>query len=148
MQLNQRRRRFKPTLHGIAAVELALVLPVFMLVVLGIVEFGRAFMAEHLLAEASRLGARRAIVAGVTESEVKQLVKDFCGDTLGIRSKRVKVAVTIEDVRGQTVSGFSNADSGDMCTVTVTIPFDEISFLPANFLRNAQLSNACTMERE
>jgi Flp pilus assembly protein TadG len=45
-------------------VEMALVLPVFMMVLLGIVEFGRAMMVSQLLANASREGARLAIVEG------------------------------------------------------------------------------------
>ncbi|MCG2621615.1 pilus assembly protein [Arthrobacter sp. I2-34] len=44
--------------HGAAAVEFALVLPILLLVVIGIAEFGRAFFTEISLAQAAREGAR------------------------------------------------------------------------------------------
>lgn len=54
----QIRGRHHHTRRGAAAVEMALVLPLFLLVIFGIVEIGRAFMVEHLLANAARVGAR------------------------------------------------------------------------------------------
>ena len=44
--------------RGAAAVELALVLPVLLILVLGIVEFGRAFQVQATLAAAAREGVR------------------------------------------------------------------------------------------
>ena len=44
--------------RGAAAVEFALVLPVLIVLVLGIVEFGRAFQVQATLAAAAREGVR------------------------------------------------------------------------------------------
>ncbi len=44
--------------RGAAAVEMALVLPVLLLLLLGIVEFGRAFQVQATLAAAAREGVR------------------------------------------------------------------------------------------
>jgi Flp pilus assembly protein TadG len=44
--------------RGAAAVEFALVLPVLIVLVLGIVEFGRAFQVQSTLAAAAREGVR------------------------------------------------------------------------------------------
>ncbi len=44
--------------RGAAAVEFALVLPVLIILVLGIVEFGRAFQVQATLAAAAREGVR------------------------------------------------------------------------------------------
>lgn len=41
---------------GAAAVEMAVVLPLFLLVVFGIVEFGRGMLVRELLANTARLG--------------------------------------------------------------------------------------------
>ena len=48
--------------RGATAVEFALVLPLFLLLVLGIVDFGRYFFVEHTLQYATREGMRLALV--------------------------------------------------------------------------------------
>ncbi len=57
-------RRGKRTQLGAAAVEFALILPVMMLVIGGIVDFGRAYFTQIQLTNAAREGARAAIVGG------------------------------------------------------------------------------------
>ena len=47
---------------GAVAVEFAFILPIFLVLVLGIVEFGRAFNIQVSLSEAAREGARYAAV--------------------------------------------------------------------------------------
>jgi len=49
--------------RGAAAVEFALVLPVLLLVVCGIVDFGRAYNAQVALTQAAREGARLAALS-------------------------------------------------------------------------------------
>ncbi|MFD1213512.1 TadE/TadG family type IV pilus assembly protein [Arthrobacter sp. GCM10027362] len=44
--------------RGAAAVEFALVLPVLLILIIGIADFGRAFFTEISLAQAAREGAR------------------------------------------------------------------------------------------
>ena len=44
--------------RGAAVVEMALVLPIFFMVVLGIIEFGRAFMIGQLVTNAAREAVR------------------------------------------------------------------------------------------
>jgi Flp pilus assembly protein TadG len=136
---SQKKRR------GASAVEMAMVLPIFLLVIFGMVEFGRAFMAEHLIANGARMGARRSVVEGSTNAECEQIVKDFCADSLGISSD--KVTVSIEDDE-KTAVDLASATTGDMCTISVSVAFDQISFLPGSFLGGAQISGSCTMERE
>jgi Flp pilus assembly protein TadG len=47
-----------PTDRGAAAVEFALVLPLLLILVFGIIDFGRAFNAQITLTQAAREGAR------------------------------------------------------------------------------------------
>src|SRR5690606_33312307 len=61
--------------RGAALVEAALVLPVFVGVTLGIVEFGRAMMIGQLVTNAAREGARLAIIEGSTNSDVEASVR-------------------------------------------------------------------------
>jgi Flp pilus assembly protein TadG len=55
-----RRNARCPRDRGAAAVEFALVLPLLLLVVCGIVDFGRAYSAQVSLTQAAREGARLA----------------------------------------------------------------------------------------
>ncbi len=66
---------------GIAAVEFALVLPVFISIVLGLIEIGRVLYTDHTLDHAAREGVRYAIVRGASSptpalsSDIVALVK-------------------------------------------------------------------------
>jgi Flp pilus assembly protein TadG len=55
-------RRLRRDTAGGAAVEFALVLPVLLLMVMGILDFGRALNIHHVVTDASREAARRAVV--------------------------------------------------------------------------------------
>jgi Flp pilus assembly protein TadG len=48
--------------RGAAAVEMALVLPLLILLLGGIIDFGRAFMTEVILTNAAREGSRMALI--------------------------------------------------------------------------------------
>ena len=62
-KLSQRRRRFRNAREaGAVAVEFALVLPIFLALVLGIAEMGRAFNIQVSLSEAARQASRYAAV--------------------------------------------------------------------------------------
>lgn len=61
LTMNRRRSRSRSAQdRGTAAVEFALVLPLLLLVVLGIIDFGRALNAQITLTQAAREGARLA----------------------------------------------------------------------------------------
>ena len=64
--------------RGNAVVEMALVLPILLLLVFGITEFGRAWMTVNVMHTASREGARIAVVSGpdvaLVNSRVNQVM--------------------------------------------------------------------------
>jgi Flp pilus assembly protein TadG len=60
---------------GQALVEIALVLPILLLLLFGIIEFGRILNAYIMVSNASREGARYSAV-GHTDVQVRQLVMD------------------------------------------------------------------------
>jgi len=68
-------RRFGRDQKGQSVVEFALVVPILLLLVLGIMEFGRAYSANLALQNAVREGARLA-VTGATDTQIVQRVKD------------------------------------------------------------------------
>jgi Flp pilus assembly protein TadG len=130
---------------GAAAVEMAVVLPLFLLVVFGIVEFGRGMMVKQLLANSARLGARRSIVEGKTNSEIEAIVVAACQNTI---SATATPAVTIS-INGATGADLANATEGDLCEVSVSVPYIKVSFLPMpKWMSTATLFAKCTMEHE
>lgn len=60
--------------NGAAAIEFALVLPILVLLVCGIIEFGLLFYNKQMITNASREGARAGIVEGVGEDRIRATV--------------------------------------------------------------------------
>jgi Flp pilus assembly protein TadG len=115
-----------------AMVEFALILPVFMLLVAGAIEFGRAFYAYGQLQQAVQEGARYGAVLNKTNAEitarVQQIAPGGASDTVCPSSCTGTLPVC-------TVSPTNNAAVGGTCvfgnvvnvsashTQTVLIPF-------------------------
>jgi Flp pilus assembly pilin Flp len=69
--VNRALHRLRRDERGAAMVEMAVVLPVLMLIVMGIVEFGRAWNVYQVITDAAREGARRAVIRdGDTDAKV------------------------------------------------------------------------------
>lgn len=132
--ISHRRKRRR----GAAAVEFAVVAPLFFALIFGIVEFGRLLMVQQILTNASREGARRAIVEGATASEVTDLVDDYLENS-SITGATITVSPT-----PLTSVGF-----GDPVTVSCSIPFDQVSWLPAPwFAKDVTLAAETVMNGE
>lgn len=68
----------KPRSKGQSIVETAIILPLVLLLVLGIIDFGLIFNNYILITNASREGARLASL-GVTDSEIVEAVHNMTG---------------------------------------------------------------------
>lgn len=64
--------------RGSAAVELALVLPLLLVVLLGIVEFGNLYFDQLAITHAAMAGARAGITAGNPDAAVNQALAAAC----------------------------------------------------------------------
>jgi Flp pilus assembly protein TadG len=70
---------------GASAVEFAIVLPILVLLVFGIIEFSVALYDKAMITNASREGARAAIVfrvPPVTDDEITNVVNTYLGNNL------------------------------------------------------------------
>jgi len=123
--------------RGAAAVEFAVVLPVFVILVFGMIEYGRMVMVQQVITNASREGARTAVLDGATTTSVQSAVTTY---------------LTNAQLSGgsSTVSpNPATAASGSPITVTVSIPFSSVSWLPSPmYLGGKTLSASTTMRRE
>src|SRR5437660_11704767 len=72
---NSRRRRSAN--RGAAAVEFALVAPVFFILVFGLIEYGRLVMVQQVLTNAAREGCRVAILTTATTTSVTSTVTNY-----------------------------------------------------------------------
>lgn len=120
-KMNRQGRASKRTKHrerGQSLVETAVVLPILLLLVVAIVDFGRAFDAYIILTNAAREGARfGSVKPSLTEAEVKQIVVE---DVLGSGTNITQMTGFNAD--NVTVEG--QAEGSDVVKVTVTYQFD------------------------
>ena len=63
---------------GVAAVELAICLPILILLVCGSIEFGLLFYNQQVITNASREGVRAGIVAEAETTDIIQIVENYC----------------------------------------------------------------------
>jgi Flp pilus assembly protein TadG len=123
--------------RGAAVTEFAIVAPVFFMMVIGFIEFGRALMVQQVLINASRVGARMATTTGATSSAVQDAVEDY---TAGVAVPGVTVAVSPNP---------SSATAGTAITVTASVPFENVSWMSAPwFLGGKTLSANSQMRKE
>lgn len=101
--------------RGAAAVELAIVLPLLVLVIMGLVDFGRLFFAQVSLASASREGARAASV-GMPVAQVTSIARASAPRAAALASLDASVL-------GVAVSSCSPTVTNENTSVTVTATF-------------------------
>ena len=143
--LNQSKR------NGAVAIEAALGLVILITLLLGIIEFGRALTVGQLVTNAAREGARLSVVDGTTNEDVKDRVVSFLQATLNVGNPDdLTVVITVEPDEGNDDPGneVGQASTGDLCTVDVSVPYNEVSFGVLRFLRNKSLNGSVTMRHE
>ena len=87
--------------RGSAAVEMALLLPILILMIDGVIEFGLILHNESVLASASSVAARAGIAQGnpkLEPSEIAQIAIDYCQSNL-ISITNTSVIPTVEVVQ-------------------------------------------------
>lgn len=124
--------------RGAAAVEFAVVAPVFFLLVFGMIEYGRMVMVQQLLTNAAREGARVGVLDNSTAADVTTAVSNY---------------LTAANINSPTIacnpSNPSSAGYGQPVTVTVSIPFSQVSWLPSPmFLGGTTMTASSAMRRE
>jgi Flp pilus assembly protein TadG len=124
--------------RGAAAVEFAFVAPVFFVFVFGMIEYGRMVMVQQVLTNAAREGARIGVLDGSTTSQVTTAVNTYLSN-----STISGATVTVNP------SPPSSAGYGQPVTVTVSISFNQVSWLPSPmFLGGKTMTASSVMRRE
>jgi Flp pilus assembly protein TadG len=114
-QPRQRRRRLHACLRGQNMVEFALIAPIFFMILFGCFELGRMAYINHSLENATREGARYAIVHGSKSSSpanattIQNIVRDK--------------ATGVDGTINVTVSSGVGKDPGTKVTITSSYQF-------------------------
>ena len=126
--------------RGAAAVEFAVVAPILFLVVLGVIEIGRAMMVNEILNHAARSGCRAGTIAGSNNTRVSSAVDQGLQYTTGSTT-----TITVNGSAGDV----STATRGDIISVEVSVPYSSVSWLPnQRFLQSATLRGRAVMFHE
>ena len=67
-------RRFRKSSRGQALVEFALVMPLLLILIIAVFEFGRAWNLHQTITDAAREGARKAVIANNTVTQDSVIV--------------------------------------------------------------------------
>lgn len=136
--------------RGAAVVEMAMVLPIFMMVVLGIVEFGRAMMVGQMVTNAAREATRLAIVDGSSNTSVTTWVESFLNDSLSVSASDITVTITVDPAPGNEdpQDKIEDAQTRDLVTIKVEVPFDKVSYIPGDYLSGKNLKAISAMRHE
>lgn len=123
-----RRLRVRARERGAAAVEFALVLPILVVILLGIVDFGLEMNSQAIVANAAREGARTASLGG-TAAEATTAATNASGSLLNVSASNPTVTVACLKPGGAAcASGYdTNRESGGTVVVTVSYTYTWIS---------------------
>lgn len=120
--------------RGQGVAEFALVIPLFLVMLFGIIDLGRVIWANDALANAAREGARYASVTGSskvnpidsTKDQIKDYTKNFAiaaGTNITVTvcySAQANIAANTSGCTGDTNEGAASNNRGSLVTVTAT----------------------------
>jgi hypothetical protein len=158
------RKRRRSTRFGTTAVETALVLPVFLMFVFGMVEFGRAVFVQHVINSACRKAARMGSTTGNTTAAVKAKTLQILGSAINTTAVQVYVkdASTFDTASPATTGAaleampdieLSSTDPKKMFMVRAKVKYDDIAIVKhipiiGYFLQNVTLDGQAFMRHE
>jgi len=116
-------------------VEFALILPLFLLLLVGLIEFGRAVGISHTLSEVARSGARLYSLRNVVKEQDVYLAIDKNMKAAGLTNYEVK----LDPDPSQSIAHLSPV------AVEISLPFDSANWGASWFLKGTRLKGRCVM---
>jgi Flp pilus assembly protein TadG len=133
--------------RGVAMVEFAIVLPIFLLAIIGIIEFGRVVMVQQMLVNAAREGARRAVTPGATNSQVTTLVDNYLDNVDRYVENAANRQIAITDENGNAID-LATRPSKEEVAVTVSVPYSEVGVGFSSYFSGATLGATVQVRKE
>jgi Flp pilus assembly protein TadG len=153
------RRVGSHTRRGALTVEVALIMPVFILFLFAIMEFGHFCLVSHTLHGAARRGALLGSYEGVTNAQVETKVKSIVNAAINADQATILIkdasifdsgdlnAASI-DYNGLPSVTLEDAERGDCFLVQVKVPYDNVSLLPTFFIKGATIVGQAAIRHE
>ncbi|HEY8257119.1 MAG TPA: TadE/TadG family type IV pilus assembly protein [Gemmatimonadales bacterium] len=125
--------------RGQSLVEFALVVPLLLLMLAGIIEFGRAWNWSQVVSEAARAGARKAAVLNaqvpaVSSSDITDSVDNVVAASLLSGAHIICSTCVTKPIDG--------AGTGEAVTVEVKVPYNFVIFGPVMALAQQSFSDS------
>jgi Flp pilus assembly protein TadG len=120
---------------------MAFIAPVFLTLVLGIIEASRVGMVAQLLTTAAREGCRVAVLDGMAQTDVQNRITAVLSGS----------GISVGTVTPTCPSGYTwtTAPSGTPITVSLSVLYNNVSWLKVSvFFNNATISASATMSSE
>lgn len=115
-----------------------MIAPLLVLVILGVLEYGRLLMVQQVVTNAAREGSRMAALEGTSTSEIAQRISDYLADN-GMDGETVTV----------TPDPPTSAPVGTPVSVDVQLNLDDHGWLPSPVsLAGKVMTASSTMRRE
>jgi Flp pilus assembly protein TadG len=121
---------------GLAVVELAICLPLMVMLTFGAIEAANAIYLKQTLVTAAYEAARTATALGATQKDGEDRYKEVV-DAVGMNGAAIAFSPQIK----------SDTPSGTAIKVTVTAPADSNSFSIRRFMKGTTLRATVTMPR-
>ncbi len=122
--------------RGAAVVEMAVVMPLLITLLFGIMEFGHRFMVYQTLIQAAREGCRVAVLQGSTDADIRARVGSYM-TAAGLPNYTV------------TLTRATQADPTE--TVRVSVNKADVTLLGTFFgasMTQGQMGSTCSMRKE
>jgi Flp pilus assembly protein TadG len=124
---------------GVAAVEMAFVVPILGLIMMGMFELSRGMMVKQILTGAARKGCRTGVLHQYGNSDIINDATNVMADN-GFNSTLFNpptigaINITVTDPNGNSLSDALDAPSGSTVSVQVVIPVTSVKWLTSYFL--------------
>lgn len=141
MKMNQSNCFQRKQRRGTTAVEMALIMPIFFLLLFAIVEFGHAMMIRSLMISTAKDAARMGAVGEVTTQAVLEYIESRLGKAMNneVVTVWVKNAGIFDDPTANSTAididdlpniELSTAESRQLFIIRVSVPYEGVALLP------------------
>jgi Flp pilus assembly protein TadG len=145
--------------RGSTAVEVALTLPIFIMFLAALMEFGHVLFVSHMLKAAAKSGARYGSTDGITTAQVQAQVLQIVNTAIkpGAATVLIRDAGVFDtpNMNASTINystlpnvELSTIEQGHLYIVQVTVPYNQVALMPPFWVKNATVTGQSVLRHE